>query len=221
MSDQGALPDGRENDFGLIETLLWTRADGFDLLPEHLSRLAASSATLGFAYDEARVRAALEDAVHDNDAPYLRVRLVLSREGVIDTGVTKIEPISPETVWRVAIAKRRFCSADRLLRHKTTRRAPYEDALAEAASRDGADEVLFLNERDELCESARCNLFLPRGEILLTPPLSCGLLPGTLRARLIAERRAQEATLRVHDLTRGEFLLGNSVRGLVRARLIF
>ncbi len=220
MSDQGALPDGRENDFGLIETLLWTRADSFDLLPEHLSRLAASSATLGFAYDEARVRAALEDAVHDNDAPYLRVRLVLSREGAIETSVTKIEPISPETVWRVAIAKRRFSSADRLLRHKTTQRALYEDELTEAA-RDGADEVLFLNERDELCESARCNLFLPRGEILLTPPLSCGLLPGTLRARLLAEGRAREATLRLDDLAQGEFLLGNSVRGLVRARLIF
>ena len=48
MSDQGAIPDGRENDFGLIETLLWTRAGGFDLLPEHLARLAASSARVGF-----------------------------------------------------------------------------------------------------------------------------------------------------------------------------
>lgn len=220
MSDQGALPDGRENDFGLIETLLWTRAGGFDLLPEHLSRLAASSAALGFAYDEAHIRAALEDAVLDEDSPYLRVRLVMSREGAIETGVTEIEPISPETVWRVAMAKQRFSSADPLLRHKTTQRALYEDALAEAAARDGADEVLFLNERDELCESARCNLFLPRGEILLTPPTSCGLLPGTLRARLLAEGRAREATLRLDDLAQSEFLLGNSVRGLVRARLI-
>ena len=47
MSDQGALSDGRENDFSLIETLLWTRGEGFQLLAEHLARLAASSAALG------------------------------------------------------------------------------------------------------------------------------------------------------------------------------
>ncbi|MBU6527649.1 aminotransferase class IV [Methylocystis sp. MJC1] len=149
----------------------------------------------------------------------LRVRLVLSRDGSIETSATPIEPVPPETVWRVALAERRFSSADPLLWHKTTRRALYEDALAEAAKRQGADEVLFLNERDELCESARCNLFVPSGDVLLTPPLSSGLLPGTLRASLIAQGRAREAVLRLDDLGR-EFYLGNSVRGLVRAARI-
>jgi len=220
MSDQGALSDRRENDFGLIETLLWTRDEGFRLLPEHFARLAASSAALGFAHDDARIRDALNAAVAEASSGRLRVRLVLARDGTIETSVTPIEPIPSDTVWRVAVAKRRFSSADPLLRHKTTRRALYEDALAEAAQRCGADEVLFQNERDELCEAARCNLFAPQGEILLTPPLSCGLLPGTLRAALIAQGRAREAILRLEDISGSEFFLGNSVRGLVRARLI-
>jgi 4-amino-4-deoxychorismate lyase len=218
MSDQGALSDGRENEFGLIETLLWTRDEGFGLLAEHLARLAASSAALGFAHDEARVRDALNAAVAGTSNG--RVRLVLARDGTIETSATPIEPIPPDTVWRVAVAKRRFSSADPLLRHKTTRRALYEDALGEAAQRDGADEVLFQNEREELCEAARCNLFAPEGETLLTPPLSCGLLPGTLRAALIAQGRARESILRLEDISRSEFFLGNSVRGLVRARLV-
>ncbi|MBG0794146.1 aminotransferase class IV [Methylocystis sp. H62] len=220
MSDQGALSDGRENDFGLIETLLWTRDEGFGLVAEHLARLAASSAALGFADDEARVRDALNAAVAVTSNGRLRVRLVLARDGTIETSVTPIEPIPPDAVWRVAVAKRRFSSADPLLRHKTTRRALYEDALGEAAQRYGADEVLFQNERDELCEAARCNLFAPEGETLLTPPLSCGLLPGTLRAALIAQGRARESILRLEDISRSEFFLGNSVRGLVRARLV-
>ena len=220
MSDQGALSDGRENDFGLIETLLWTRDEGFRLLPEHLARLAASSAALGFVHDEARVRDALNAAVAGASSGRLRVRLVLARDGTIETSVTPIEPIPPDTVWRVAAAKRRFSSADPLLRHKTTRRALYEDTLAEAAQRYGADEVLFQNEREELCEAARCNLFAPQGDILLTPPLSCGLLPGTLRAALIAQGRACESILRLEDISGSEFFLGNSVRGLVRARLV-
>lgn len=220
MSDQGALSDGRENDFGLIETLLWTRDEGFRLLPEHLARLAASSAALGFAHDDARIRDALNAAAAGASSGRLRVRLVLAREGTIETSVTPIEPIPPGTVWRVAVVTRRFSSADPLLRHKTTRRALYEDALTDAAQRCGADEVLFQNERDELCEAARCNLFAPQGDVLLTPPLSCGLLPGTLRAALLAQGRARESILRLEDISRSEFFLGNSVRGLVRARLV-
>jgi 4-amino-4-deoxychorismate lyase len=220
MSDQGALSDGRENDFGLIETLLWTRDEGFRLLPEHLARLAASSAALGFAHETAQVRGALEAAIAQAASDRLRVRLVLARDGTIETSVTPIEPTPPDAVWRVALAERRFSSADPLLRHKTTRRALYEDALAEAAQRCGADEVLFLNERDELCEAARCNLFVPASGTLLTPPLSCGLLSGTLRAALIAQGRARESIVRLDNISGREFFLGNSVRGLVRARLI-
>jgi 4-amino-4-deoxychorismate lyase len=162
----------------------------------------------------------LSAAVANDASERLRARLVLSRNGAIETSVTPIEPISPETVWRVAIAERRFSSADPLLRHKTTRRALYEDALAEAAQRCGADEILFQNERGELCEAARCNLFVPQGQILVTPPLSCGLLPGTLRAALIAQGRARESILGLEDIAQSEFFLGNSVRGLVRARLV-
>ncbi len=242
MSDQGPLPD-RGEDFGLIETLLWTQDDGYALLPEHLARLAASSAALGFAHDAEKVREALDRAAPSPrergegwgegqaamtcSAPQpgpprerLRIRLVLSRHGSIEVRKTPIDPIPPETVWRVTIAETRFDSADPLLRHKTTRRALYEDELAHAVQRHGADEVVFLNERGELCEGARCNLFVPEGGALLTPPLSCGLLPGTLRAGLLAQGRSREALLRVENLPPA-FFLGNSVRGLVRAALVF
>lgn len=221
MSDQSPLPDGRgATDFGLIETLLWTRGDGFFLLAEHLDRLAASSAALGFAFDAERARRSLDSAVAGAppSAGRLRVRLVLSRDGAVETSVTPIEAAAPGVVWRIALARRRFDSADPLLRHKTTRRALYEDELAAAVERCGADEVLFLNERDEVCESARCNVFVERGGLLLTPPLSCGLLPGTLRTHLLSQGRAKEAILRLEDLS-GGFYLGNSVRGLVRATL--
>ncbi|MGJ0506915.1 MAG: aminotransferase class IV family protein [Methylocystis sp.] len=229
MSDQGPIPD-RRDDFGLIETLLWTPEGGFHLLEEHLARLATSSAALGFPCDETKVRAALASMVpnapHPSPAarereasPRLRVRLVLARSGALETTATPIDPVPPETVWRIVVARARFSSASPLLRHKTTRRALYEDELARAMAETGADEVLFLNERDELCESARCNLFVPRGETLLTPPLACGLLPGTLRASLIAQGRATESILRLPDLP-DAFFLGNSVRGLVRARLM-
>ena len=120
-------------------------------------------------------------------------------------------PFTPEPegkIWRVGIAATRFESRDPLLRHKTTRRALYEEALAAAR---GADEVIFLNERDEVCEGARTNIFVERDGALLTPPVSCGLLPGVLRADLLARGQARERILMLEDM--GEnFLLGNSLR---------
>lgn len=219
MSDQGPVPEWRDEQFGLIETLLWTQGEAYYLLAEHLARLAASSATLGFACNAETVASALAKAVTATEHPHLRVRLVLSRDGAIETSITPIAPVPSTTIWRVALAQKRFRADDPMLRHKTTRRALYEEELAQATERDGVDEILFLNEHDEICEGARVNLFVPRGDRLITPPLSCGLLPGTLRARLIAEGRAIEAALTLKDLP-PQFYLGNSVRGLVRATLI-
>lgn len=218
MSDQGAIPDRRVSDFGLIETLLWTRDEGFFLLHEHLERLRRSSAQLGFRCDESRVVEALTRAAESFPgaaAARLRVRIVLSADGAIESSAAQIEPVAENAVWTVAIAERRFDSGDPLLRHKTTRRELYETELARA----NADEVLFLNERDEVCEGARANVFLAREGVLLTPPLSSGLLPGTLRAHLLREGRAREAVLRLADFEGAEFYMGNSVRGLVRGAL--
>jgi branched-subunit amino acid aminotransferase/4-amino-4-deoxychorismate lyase len=206
------------SDFGLIETLLWTRDEGFFLLAEHLERLRRSSARLGFRCDELRVVEALTGAAESFPgaaAARLRVRIVLSADGAIESSAAQIEPVAANAVWTVAIAERRFDSGDPLLRHKTTRRELYETELARA----NADEVLFLNERDEVCEGARANVFLAREGVLLTPPLSSGLLPGTLRAHLLREGRAREAVLRLADFEGAEFYMGNSVRGLVRGAL--
>jgi 4-amino-4-deoxychorismate lyase len=219
MSDQGPVSERDDERFGLIETLLWTREDGYALLDEHLARLARSSVALGFCFETGAISAALAKAAAEPASERLRVRLTLSKSGEIETSVTPIEPMPLSTVWRVALAQQRFRASDPLLRHKTTRRALYEDELGRAIERYGADEVLFLNERDEICEGARVNVFVPHDGSLLTPPLSSGLLPGTLRARLIAEGRAIETVLGLKDLP-AEFLLGNSVRGLVRASRI-
>jgi len=222
MSAQGNLPDGSDDaDLGLIETLLWVEDKRFFLIDEHLARLARSAAALGFAHDGDTVVRCLEEAVVGRRAPRLRVRLILDRSGRCSVSAQPIDPMPAETVWRVAVATTRFTSDDPLLQHKTTRRGIYENALAEASVRNGAQEVLFLNEREELCEGARSNIFIMRNGNLLTPPLACGVLPGTLRARLLEEGRAREATLRMADLSPNcQWYMGNSVRGLVRACLI-
>ena len=77
---------------------------------------------------------------------------------------------------------------------------------------------IFVNERGELAEGARSNVFVERGGVLLTPTLESGALPGVLRAELLASGRAREAVLYPADLG-GEFWLGNALRGLIKVSL--
>ena len=225
MPDQSEISYRRERalsqDFELIETMRWTRASGFYLLDEHIERLRASALALKFRFAAEPMWEALEHAIADFSAPVARLRLTLARDGRFCAAATPIELPGIGTRWRVIIASTRLDSADPLLRHKTTRRAVYEEPLAVAQREQGADEVIFCNERAEICEGARSSFFLADGAHLLTPTLACGLLPGVLRAHLLASGRAREAVLRPADLSaQSELYMGNSVRGLVAADLL-
>jgi para-aminobenzoate synthetase/4-amino-4-deoxychorismate lyase len=139
----------------------------------------------------------------------LRVRLTLDEARHHDASAAPLEPNPPH--WTYAIAPARIVSTDLLQRHKTNWRALYE--------RQGglADEMLFRNERGELAEGARSTIFVERGGVLLTPPLSAGALDGRLRAELLARDRAREAVLTPADLDGAAVWLGNSLRGLIKA----
>src|SRR5690606_28762830 len=103
--------------------------------------------------------------------------------------------------------------------HKTTNRAFYDEPKKRAHDERGLDELVFLNERGELTEGSFTNLFIERNGTLVTPSLSSGLLAGTLRAELLANGTAHEAVLTLADLEAADAIyLGNSVRGLIRAK---
>jgi branched-subunit amino acid aminotransferase/4-amino-4-deoxychorismate lyase len=127
---------------------------------------------------------------------------------------------SGETV-PVALSKRRVSSCDPYLYHKTTHRAFYDDE-SRSARAAGLFERIFLNERGEVTEGTRTNVFVEaEGGQLETPPVSSGLLRGVLRQELIDTGRAREKVLSADDLQRARaFYVGNSVRGLIRARLV-
>ncbi len=80
---------------------------------------------------------------------------------------------------------------------------------------------MFLNTRGEVTEGAISTVFVARGGRLLTPPIACGLLPGTLRQSLLddPEVEIEERVLFPEDLAEAGTVvyLGNSVRGLIRA----
>jgi para-aminobenzoate synthetase / 4-amino-4-deoxychorismate lyase len=200
----------------LIETMLWERQGGFYLLDRHLARLADSAAYFGLGFDRASILDLLNSQAFT--AKRMRVRLTLDDVGPDVTAVPL--PLNPP-VFRFAIAPERLDSQSLWLVHKTTNRAFYDEPRQRAHANHGVDEVVFLNERGELTEGSITNLFIDRAGMLLTPPLSSGLLPGTLRAELVTSGKAVEQVLMLDDLEAAEAIwLGNSVRGLIRGEWI-
>ncbi|MDQ7990260.1 MAG: aminodeoxychorismate synthase component I [Candidatus Dactylopiibacterium sp.] len=196
----------------LIETMLW---DGgrFPLLERHFERLARSAQQLGFALDAATIRARLAQLDIMLGSHAARVRLQLARDGRFTLDVGELDTL-PESRL-VALADWALDAADPRLAHKTTARAFYNTALREAQVR-GLYDIVFCNQRGELAEGARSNLFLEIDGELLTPAAHCGLLPGVMRADLLARGEAREAVLYPADFARARrILLGNALRGLV------
>ena len=202
--------------FDLIETMRFDPAHGVALIEFHLERLQASAAELGFAFDRHGLRNAIQALCFDLTAP-ARLRVVLAR-----SGAHAIEAAPLPAAWaseaRVALLPLPVAANDWRLRHKTSDRGFYEQALGVARAA-GADEAAFVDETGLVTEGSFTNLFVEQDGKLLTPPAALGLLPGVLRASLLAEGRAAEAELRIGDLERG-FWIGNALRGLIPARLL-
>ncbi|TWJ32450.1 aminodeoxychorismate synthase component I [Geobacter argillaceus] len=202
--------------FRLIETL---RLEGgeYTLVKRHLARMKASAARFGFSFDDAATRQLL--ATHAGTVGGCRkVRLLLERDGGLEVSSEPLAVDDPAVALKVALAGERLPSTDLFRFHKTTRRDSFERARS---AHPETGEVLFLNERGELTEGSYHNLVLKLGGRLVTPPLTSGLLPGTLREELLERGEIAEEILHPHHLEQAEELwLINSVRGWRRGLLV-
>ena len=70
-----------------------------------------------------------------------------------------------------------------LLQFKTT---SYLDNLfiLEEGKKKGFDELFFTNEKKEITEGTKTNIFWIKKKTLLTPQLACGCLPGIIREKV-------------------------------------
>ena len=209
---------GFDPGFELIETLR-LEAGEYPLLHLHLERLANSAHALGFSCDVQGISSRLStEAVRCGPGMFL-VRLTLAHDGTCHISLLPLT-LSEGKQWTVVLANEVLDGADYLLRHKTTVRGRYDRELARLADRPEVFDAVFLNARGEVCEGARSNVFIERDGLLLTPPLSCGLLPGVMRRQLIEAGRAVEQVLRLDDLHAAPALyMANALRGLLAVKL--
>lgn len=183
----------------------------------HLARMQRTARHFGLRFSLAEARAHLKAVAEAHAQGSWRLRLTCDAEGRVAHTLTAFTPTAEPV--RLALADRPIPTRGpraEYLAHKTTRRELY--ALAKPAE---AFDLILWNEAGELTECSFGNLALQLDGRWLTPPLAAGLLPGVLRAELLAQGRVQEARLTRDDLARASGLaFFNSLRGWLPAQLL-
>jgi branched-chain amino acid aminotransferase len=207
----------------------------------HLERLERSAIAVRM---QAPARAAIAEAIDATLAaaaePEARVRVILSRgpgdmrralADLVPHPVVIAEPLAlpgPDLYERgVAVAAIGAVPAPVALAPGVKTGSALGTVLAIEQARDaGADEAIRLDTDGRVVEGATSNVFAVRGEELLTPPVSLGLLAGVTRGRVMALARdgglaVVERAFSIDDLrAASEAFLTSSIRGVVPIRAV-
>lgn len=204
--------------FNVFETLLYTNEDGFFLLDEHLTRLRNSCEYFGFAFDKNVVLKILHKAEQQFSHGSFRVKVELHPNGLPALETKPIDAAVLSIPVRVRLASAPVDSNNLFLYHKTTHRTMYDDALASVSN---CDDVILWNERGEITESTIANVVVEIDGDLFTPPVECGLLAGTYRAKLLYEGKIKERIIAKDEFMNAKraFLI-NSIRQWRELRIV-
>jgi branched-chain amino acid aminotransferase len=161
----------------------------------HLDRLARSAAALGLPLPaRSSLRAAADAVIAANELADARLRITVtggpaplgSERGdhpptvIVAVGQLRAWPETEHVVVVPWTRNERGATAGL----KTISYAENVRALAYAHER-GANEAIFPNTRDELCEATGSNVFVVLDGVVRTPPESSGCLAGVTRAYVL------------------------------------
>ncbi|MGL5207434.1 MAG: aminotransferase class IV [Acidaminococcaceae bacterium] len=225
--------DGRDNiigtpafqfGYGLFETILVRSGSPADF-ERHIQRLAGSIRQIDHADSTFAVHELMDKAFS----------ALASCKG--SKNVLKIVAYKEEASWKTILLLRPYLytSADyergfRLIESSSCRNAKsllvyhkslnYLENYLERinAKEKGYDDAYFLNTEGFVTECSSANIFVLKNHELFTPPVKEGLLPGVMRAKLLAV--ANELGLRAQETNVSTELLQNAEMVLVTNALL-
>lgn len=230
----GTLPlDSHDRGFllgdGVFETIavinhkpLW--------LDEHLQRMSQAAAELGISFNAESLFAGLGKVLQKSQAQFEVLRISLSRgktsrglagDGTFPSLLMTLDGFDAGNLFQhcrlkvSAVRRNEYAPSSRL---KTL---SYIDGIAAAREvAADAEDALMLNTHGHIASSTVSNIFLLRGNELITPSLNQGILPGITRRVLLDNARKMgsvpvERTVSLEDLFRADAVfLCNSLRFL-------
>ncbi len=206
--------------FEIFETMRYENGE-IKFLDSHLTRMKSAADYFLFKFSEKKIRRHLQNSIAEIDKQKPRkVKLSLSKWGEIKVDITNDLKLSKNV--SVIVSQNKINSTDKFKYFKTTNRKLYDDEYSQYNSK-GFYEVLYLNEKDEIAEGSRTNIFIRKGNAWFTPHLESGALPGIYRNYFIQNKlNVVEKNIQVKDLIEAsELLLTNALRGEVKVNKLF
>jgi branched-subunit amino acid aminotransferase/4-amino-4-deoxychorismate lyase len=169
------------------------------LLRRHVERLGSSCVSLRLPPPDGAAELAAEAAqAAGTDQGVLRL---------FRTGMTLLATVGPLPPGLEELRKRgiaavtlRSHDAGLLTGVKATSYATALAAVAEAERR-GADDAIYLGEGETVLEATMSNVWWREGDVLVTPALSTGVLPGVTRGAVMALARSAGYRIREGSFT--------------------
>jgi len=206
--------------FEIFETMRYENGE-IKFLDQHLARIKSAADYFLFKFNEKKIRKQLIKSVEgiDKQKPK-KIKLSLTKWRKIKVELSDI-PKSDKNIFAI-LSQSKIDSTDKFRHFKTTNRKLYDDEYSQYNSK-GFYEVLYLNEKDEIAEGSRTNIFLRKGNAWFTPHLDSGALPGIYRNCFIKSNfNVIEKNITVKDLIEAdELLLANALRGEVKVNKLF
>lgn len=222
--------------FGLFETMRSYNGVVYKL-KEHIERLVLSARffKIPLPFSFSRIYSFVCQAIKENKLKSAKVKVILSAEEFPEKlkepfwKTNFIILVSPLPLYpgswyqegvRAHITSMRRTPFSPVYRHKTLNFL--ENILAKKeAEEKGCQEAIFLTTDGLLAEGSISNIFIVKKGKVLTPPLSCGILPGITRKTVIELCKKSDIPCQEKNITLGELFeaeeafLTNSLREIL------
>ncbi|WP_411168208.1 aminotransferase class IV [Clostridium sp. MB05] len=197
---------------GVFETILIKKTPIF--LREHINRLNNGIKTLkiGEPLEENYIMSIIKEINIQNCA----LKIAVTEKNII------LEP--REVLYKSGDYIRGFSLKTSNIIRNSTSKLTYIKSLnyldnileRESALKEGYDEVLFLNEKGYISEGSTSNIFIVKDNIVYTPNVRSGLLPGIVRDFIINNYEVYEKEITLDEVMESdEIFITNSLLGIM------
>ncbi|HCY75995.1 MAG TPA: aminodeoxychorismate synthase component I [Ignavibacteriales bacterium] len=190
------------------------------LLNEHLDRMEQTADYFMFYFKRNKVESYLKNIVSKIDRNSYRLRIILDKHGKLCHTLSELHPLSDAV--KIIVSLNKIYSNNKFQFFKTTNRKLYDNEYKIFSLKNYFD-VIYFNEKGELAEGSITNIFIYKDDVISTPPLNTGILPGVYRKHLLKNNSGiRERKLYLDDLLKADkIVLTNSVRGEVFVDKLF
>ena len=188
------FPEGE----GFFETLRTEKGQVAELTRHMRRALTASQATGIKIPGEEELRIAISKVIEENPHEIGRLRICFNRAGIVITHDEYVDLTEGGYLTFSAITSKAIGEQFKIY--------PYDShyEVVDEARAHGFDDAMIFNRENNVTETGLSNLAFLFGDTWLTPPISAGILPGTMRSLAIEKCGVQVRNIHITEVPQAD-----------------